>query len=89
MKVSSLFPLASLLALALVTGALWLTWWERSQTPSAELLVEVLPEDILQVEPPDWDALARDIESTRAKTAPSREASDKSPPAQTEEGEAP
>jgi hypothetical protein len=66
MKSRALFPLAALLAVLLLTGATWFAWWERGQAPATELIVEVLPEEILEVEPPDWDALVQEMENANA-----------------------
>ena len=98
MKSSSLPALSGVVALLLLIGSLGFAWWERSQTPSAELLVEVLPEEILEVAPPDWDALAREMEEARqenaAEESPAEESPDPSsgdapPPAAQPEGPTP
>jgi hypothetical protein len=81
MKSGSLLALTALLALLLMTGALSYTWWERSQTPPTELLVEVLPEEILEVKPPDWDALASEMDDARSTNTPGGEPGGTSPPA--------
>lgn len=59
---------AALCAVLVLLLGVAVTGWQRSQNPPGELLVEVLPEEILEVEPPDWEALAAEMEAHRKNT---------------------